>query len=586
MVNNRYISDVIQKKDINNWVKSGKNLLIKADTGSGKTYFIINTLAKEDDVTIYYLCNRRALKNQLIEGVKTKKIRNITIKTYQEFIKNIDDNKVEANKCTYLVLDEVHYFTSDYKFNKKIGAAFKTLFKDMCDKQKILLSATPEVFVKLNGLDNYNLNLYKEEFKVSKDYSNYNFYAISSVKSISHLLVSKITSDEKVIVFIKRKKQYEDIMRNMKEILGKRYNNEIKESIGYIDKAKVDKYINQLKQLDVIEEELLDKEEKQFYEDTIFDVYEIERINKLRKDRKNLVKSINRNRSGNEYIEIIRRNKIEKIKILFTTKILDNGVNIKYTVGNNVCINNIVILETDIITIRQEIGRIRLDNKDKANINVYLLNVTKELKNEKENINKEFELFEKFREKTIEKPKVSSFKDSYYKIDMVEGQYTIQIDRYAENVLKAEYNFLEEEISYMESMKLDLAGLIAKKYYSRSITSYINRESQKRQEKNQDLHNKLNSIPCTDEKKESIIKIIEQLYEDCSEKGYISYSNSRCKYKRYFEPLLEFEKNNITKSIKNINTFLELKKIPYEFENIKGSSGKRIIKKNKIKKNS
>lgn len=87
-------------------------------------------------------------------------------------------------------------------------------------------------------------------------------------------------------------------------------------------------------------------------------------------------------------------------------------------------------------------------------------------------------------------------------------------------------------------------------------------------------------------KKESIIKIIEQLYEDCSEKGYISYSNSRCKYKRYFEPLLEFEKNNITKSIKNINTFLELKKIPYEFENIKGSSGKRIIKKNKIKKNS
>lgn len=160
-------------------------------------------------------------------------------------------------------------------------------------------------------------------------------------------------------------------MRNMKEILGKRYNNEIEESIGYIDKAKVDKYINQLKQLDVIEEELLDKEEKQFYEYTIFDVYEIERINKLRKDRKNLVKSINRNRSGNEYIEIIRRNKIEKIKILFTTKILDNGVNIKYTVGNNVCINNIVILETYIITIRQEIGRIRLDNKDKANIRLY-----------------------------------------------------------------------------------------------------------------------------------------------------------------------------------------------------------------------
>lgn len=105
-----------------------------------------------------------------------------------------------------------------------------------------------------------------------------------------------------------------------------------------------------------------------------------------------------------------------------------------------------------------------------------------------------------FREKTIEKPKVSSFKDLYYKIDMVEGQYTIQIDRYAENVLKAEYNFLEEEISYMESMKLDLAGLIAKKYYSRSIIFYINRESQKRQEKNQDLRNKLNSIHCTDKK--------------------------------------------------------------------------------------
>ena len=76
-IDSRYISDGINE-DYKAWEKgeSGKQpyrVFIESPTGSGKTFFILNKLlpyAIEKDRSIIYICNRDAVKQQIIQVIR------------------------------------------------------------------------------------------------------------------------------------------------------------------------------------------------------------------------------------------------------------------------------------------------------------------------------------------------------------------------------------------------------------------------------------------------------------------------------------------------------------------------------------
>ncbi len=64
----QYIANILKSDVIKDW-KRGHKVLICANTGSGKTYFVMNTLyqmCKEKGYKILLLTNRVALKEQLL----------------------------------------------------------------------------------------------------------------------------------------------------------------------------------------------------------------------------------------------------------------------------------------------------------------------------------------------------------------------------------------------------------------------------------------------------------------------------------------------------------------------------------------
>lgn len=155
-----YISKIIAE-DLVNWQDSTQ-VFISAPTGSGKTYFVLNSLlpyALTMGREILYFSNRQILHQQLVNaacemfGVEYQKMRDekiaefpgITFTTYQAW-------QEKLNHCVdvkddpyyfYMVLDEVHYFVADGYFNAESYKLFEWL-PEMHVSVRIAISATIE----------------------------------------------------------------------------------------------------------------------------------------------------------------------------------------------------------------------------------------------------------------------------------------------------------------------------------------------------------------------------------------------------------------------------------------------------------
>lgn len=163
--------------DYKKW-KENDAIFISAPTGSGKTTFVLNQLlpwAISRGQKILYLVNRKILKMQLdadICGVESKLRRggaldqnikdNLIVVTYQRF-EQICQSVVSSpatyqrllniyNSCSYIVMDEAHYFMSDSLFNPSTELSFVNLlfhnklkaFPIHCGYTMIFMSATME----------------------------------------------------------------------------------------------------------------------------------------------------------------------------------------------------------------------------------------------------------------------------------------------------------------------------------------------------------------------------------------------------------------------------------------------------------
>ena len=241
------VSDVIGDS-YKNW-DSNQIVIIDCPTGSGKSYFIFETLldyAKSNHKRILYLVNRKVLRAQLdeqyISGSNAldrfhKKYGDIyldirvyiQIYTYQYIesllLKNIFP--FNGNEFDYSVYDECHYFYSDSNFNSNTKVSYNYLRNIFIDKTHIFMSATiknmrnfisnftPDFNYAYNACFTYNLP--KQEYCIPK---NYDYLSVSYFNDISDLICligTKESDKQKWLIFTDSKDRGKDIIVKIKD---------------------------------------------------------------------------------------------------------------------------------------------------------------------------------------------------------------------------------------------------------------------------------------------------------------------------------------------------------------------------------
>ena len=329
-LNLQWVSDVIGN-DYKKWRK-GDVVSIKAQTGTGKTWFIKNKLIPymEDWESMLIVVNRTNLKRQLKIDLfnyynqpipdnldDARKIGNVTILSYQKIseMKNGKDyglKEFNIDHFDYIVCDECHFFLSDSGFNNKTDLAFEALIRERHrNAVKIFISATMDEIEKAieNGFNNSLEEWFgtgKNKYWPSKLYDtgiDYSYVDCKYFKSINDVttLIKNDKSEDKWLVFVTKKSDA----------------NDIKERLEGIHKCEI-----------------------------------------ITKDTKT--------KDSEDLQSIINESKF-KSKVLICTKAMDNGINIE-----DETVKNIVIMAYDKVTFIQELGRVRQDIENAYDINLYI----------------------------------------------------------------------------------------------------------------------------------------------------------------------------------------------------------------------
>lgn len=295
-------------------------ILINAPTGSGKTTFVTNDLARkvlDKGLYVLLLSNRSALelqqKYELIRktdipqpGAETlsnmQLFGHIILLTYQSVLSNLAELK--KYPIGVVVFDEAHFFCSDSTFNAWTEQILTNLIITFWDCKRIYMTATPddvkpiiayEEACLFNTIHNqgdprYLYALGKEysirEYYMPADYSYARLHFFHQEESIINL-ISKDNTENKWLIFTESKEKG----RLMQRKIGK-------------DATFIDSSI--------------------------------------------------RNRDYRTFVDFARREMSEK-RVLISTSVLDNGVNF-----NDLALKNIVIDSSDPVQLKQMLGRKRI----------------------------------------------------------------------------------------------------------------------------------------------------------------------------------------------------------------------------------
>lgn len=323
-LNVQYVTDVIGE-EYKKWNK-GDIIKIKTQTGSGKSYFIKNTLIPYIDeinnlkifneFKVLILTNRIALsrqtKNDLLKKYNIqipsnlkdlddiKQIKNITLMNYQSLNECImNESSFNVNYYDYIICDEIQYIFEDSFTGNTELALNELIYKSNKESIKIFMSATMEQLD--NMINKSNCRIWK--YDTNRDYS----YLIPHTYNKQEQLIKQINDDkskDKWLIFVASIQKGKDLLKELQE------NN--------IDAVM---------------------------------------IYKGRRDKK----------SNEEFNNIITKEKFS-CKVLITTKLLDNGVNIM-----DDKVKNIVVNSWSRENLIQSIGRVRFKSlKEAYNINLYL----------------------------------------------------------------------------------------------------------------------------------------------------------------------------------------------------------------------
>ena len=362
-----YVSSIITDEMIRMWQPSG-NIFISAGTGKGKNTFIKNHLLKFSNYnsgTIIIFENRESLLSQqridLINSIDPQammyhnleknyksenmiifgKHENIMLISYQKAALKLlggDIHFIEfLKRSKYIVFDEVHYLIDDSDFNKGVNIIAEYLIQNYITPEGQLLSNATRIF--MSGSMEEMFIVFQQMgyyFDTAKVYCNYyprsNFNEILNelnklmyFESPDHI-VSLPTDYSYISPYMY--KEYSDIVPLIKDsndkwlifINSKKQGNELCNEINSVCGENTAVFLNA--------------------------------DNKRSKDM------------TDTYQNLLNNERFEN-KVLITTNVIYNGVNIK-----DKALKNIVIPMTTVPIMKQQIGRKRLSAGDNS-LNVY-----------------------------------------------------------------------------------------------------------------------------------------------------------------------------------------------------------------------
>lgn len=213
-----YIADIIDQhpdQTINQW-SLGSKVAITANTGSGKTYFIMNNLyalCKEKHYKMLLLTNRNALKEQLIAkyGDQSKDV--VTVENYQGFIQEIKYQREFISIYNVIVADESHYYFSDGSWAVETDIPLKYLINSTDEQLVIFMSATIEILNEYfqSVTADHQINFF---YKFIKPYKFDKCYYWNDVSLIKKVLLD-LPEDEKAVYFCSNIKRAYDLYQDM-----------------------------------------------------------------------------------------------------------------------------------------------------------------------------------------------------------------------------------------------------------------------------------------------------------------------------------------------------------------------------------
>lgn len=166
-------TNVITEEMIMSWNKEG--VILNGATGSGKTSFITNNLyiyAEKMNANILFLCNRTALRKEVMFEKQNNSLNRLNVMTYQALQEKLRNNE-KIEQYEYVVCDEWHYVLSDAIFNLYTDLTYKWI-RTQKNSTKIFMSGTAnDIFNKL-----------KEDGIVKKDFEYVIPYDYSYAKAV------------------------------------------------------------------------------------------------------------------------------------------------------------------------------------------------------------------------------------------------------------------------------------------------------------------------------------------------------------------------------------------------------------------
>jgi hypothetical protein len=206
------VSDLIKHEEIEKW-QLGDRILITAGTGTGKTYFVMNSLTKHANTfgaKILLLVNRAPLQNQIQHNhQELGKSDLIDVRTYQSVENEILQGTHDFAEYKFIVCDEAHYFFNDSQFNNKTNLILNLIRDGLKDKIVILMSATATLlksYLKINESSIYKLDNNYDYIEGIYTYKN---------QDVIEQMLNSLPKGEKAIYFSKSVEKAFDMSRSL-----------------------------------------------------------------------------------------------------------------------------------------------------------------------------------------------------------------------------------------------------------------------------------------------------------------------------------------------------------------------------------
>lgn len=413
-----FISEIIYEQ-YRLW-KQGDIVIIHAQTGAGKTFFVFEKLLpfiKGEGKRLLYLSNRSALKEQVNLSYSADFSQDIVTMNYQQFEKlNLHENFPSEStqsilSCDYWIMDEAHYFLADATFNDEILQCLSRIKNARQNRILVFMTATVEyLLLSLGQLGFFQMSPPESSFvdgvaSLPHQYlcPNYlkNANLVFQLSSLKNLMEKKELSDVKrniyeayiyakenamnVMPFLQQMNRYM-VPTDISDIFQKKYKRyekyftSAKQDVLYYSTGAAYNYVNpvyfkdicqlcnQIKRTSPTEKWMVFVSSKSVGED-IQDLLSdmgikstmITATTKTQKSKK----SKKKRNEYEVYREIIEKGKSPE-RVTISTAVLDNGINLK-----DPQLKHMVILEMNPTTFLQMLGRKRLSEND-CSLTVYL----------------------------------------------------------------------------------------------------------------------------------------------------------------------------------------------------------------------